>query len=68
MLVVGGWLAGDADVADDGDAVTVVVTTEALGPAVVHAVSSIPSTASAATAPTIRSLTIAGYRAFLKDY
>jgi hypothetical protein len=57
VLVVGGWLAGDVGVADDGDAVTVVVTTEALGSTVVHAVSSIPATATAATAPTIRSLT-----------
>jgi hypothetical protein len=61
VLAVGLGREGDADgVTDDGEAVTVVVTTEALGPAVVQAVSSIPATATATalSKPTIRSFTL----------
>jgi hypothetical protein len=57
VLIVAVGRDDEAGGADDGDAVTVVVTTEPLGPVLVHAASSIPATATAASEPTIRSLT-----------
>jgi hypothetical protein len=71
VVTVGVWCEGDvADgVPGDGVTVTVVVTTEPLGPVVLQAVRSSPATAiAAASEPAVRSLTIGGYIALPEDY